>query len=151
MEQVSYNRLSELTGKSYRTIKGRLVKAGIESTGKVGNAFLFDSEEALPVLYLLSDKSEAPDLQMERALLAREQKLKLRRQNKIADGKIAPVDQLTAALSSVISQQVAILEAIPMNVKRSYPAITARELEIIKKEIAKCRNLAAGVTLEINN
>ena len=88
------------------------------------------------------------DTNAERARLLRAQSEKLERENRIADGEVAPVEVLTAALADVLSQMVAILESIPMNIKRAVPALSARDIEMIKKEIVKCRNLAADANIK---
>jgi len=128
---------------------GQLAKEGIITKQNNGRY----SAEAIPqYVRWLRQKAFGKDVSTgdtntERARLLKAQADKLERENRIADGLVAPVYQLTDALVNVLSQQVAILEAIPNNVKRKNPAISAREIEVIKKEIAKARNLAADVTI----
>ena len=71
--KVSYNQLTELTGKTYRTIKRRLNESGVEPVAKQVNTILFESTEALNAIYCdIKNKGEL-DLQQERAKLAKRQ------------------------------------------------------------------------------
>ncbi len=132
-----------------------LAKTGVLPTSKGRGGYNLDEVRLAYIKYLRGiatgqvkdgDGEEASEQDYE-TLIEQERHRKLKRENDIADGLVAPVDQLTEALTGVLSQQVAILEAIPNNVKRKNPAISARDIEVIKKEIAKARNLAADVTI----
>ncbi len=90
------------------------------------------------------------DTDAERARLIAAQADKAERENKIADKKVAPVEYLEAALANVLAQMVAIFDAMPMNLKRSNPKLTARDIHMIKKDLATLRNLAADVSVKEN-
>ena len=69
---ISINQLAELTGKSYRTIKHRL--ADLEKKDGAKGAYLYDSRQALELLYQVSGKTldEAKIRELdERSALAR--------------------------------------------------------------------------------
>lgn len=142
---VSYNQLTDLTGLAYRTIKRRLDDAAIKPTGKNGRAILYNSVEALPVLFGKKNQDEQIDLQKERALESRERRRKLERENDIADGLVVAVETITIVLQSVSAQAVPILESLPLKIKKRIPALTGRDLEWIQKEVAKCRNAIAKI------
>ncbi|MEQ1813395.1 MAG: terminase small subunit [Candidatus Nitrotoga sp.] len=86
------------------------------------------------------------DLMAERARLAKVQADKVELQNAIARNEYAHVSVLTLALSKVGSQVAGILEAIPVKLKRR-SSISYDDLQFIKGEIVKARNLAAKVNL----
>jgi phage terminase Nu1 subunit (DNA packaging protein) len=88
MEQVSRERLHDLTGQSFRTVTRRLQAAGIEPIAREGRSDLYDSTVALPALLRDPDAAEGPDLSRERALLARAQREKLEREAQIAAGQL---------------------------------------------------------------
>lgn len=94
------------------------------------------------------DGSDSIDLQKERALLAAEQRRKLKRENDVEEKLLAPVDLLTDALASTGRQIVAILESLPLTMKRYCPEITGDQITLVKKSIAKCRNSIADMKLD---
>ena len=147
-KQITYNELTELTGRTYRTVKGRLEKAGLKPVNKDGRAIFFESSEALEAVYAPKNQDEKLVLEDERAKLTIEQRRKVKRDNDIADGKVAPVELITVVLSKATGEIVAVLEALSLSLKRKNPNLTARDLEFLKKEIAKCRNTAASAAVD---
>lgn len=83
--------------------------------------------------------------------LEREKLRKLRRENDMQEELVAPIDILTKAISSLASQVVPILDALPMEMKRRNPNLTGHDIHLVKKSIAKCRNLVASVKVEIDD
>jgi len=133
----------------------RLAKSGVLPTSKGRGGYDLDGVRISYIKYLRGvatgqvkdeDRGDACDQDI-KELIDIEKHRDLKRNNDIADGLIAPVDTLQDALVNVLSQQSAIFDAVPNNVKRAVPAISARSIEVIKKEIAKARNLAANVTI----
>lgn len=142
-KQVTYNELSELTGRTYRTVKGRLEKAGLRPVRTEGRAMFFESPDALVAILAPKNQDEKLVLEDERAKLTIEQRRKAKRDNDIADGKVAPVELLTVVLSKVSGEIADSLNALTLSLKRKNPNLTARDLEFLKKELAACRNNAA--------
>ncbi len=137
-KQVSYNQISEWTGKSYRTIKKHLESAGIKPVSKDGNSIYFDSVEALNCLFAQrGEGANTLDLNQEKALLAVQQRRKLERENDTAEGLVAPRIHLTYALQKTGLQMMAHLEALPLQMKRANPRLTSHDLFTVKKCIAK--------------
>lgn len=147
----SYSYLSTITGFSYRTIKKRLADAGLQpiSQGKSGEAIFFESTAALPILYGKTNDEGKLDLSQERAFLAREQSRRLQRENDIEERKVIALDELMNVLQEVSRQAVAILDALPLNIKRRVPALKNKDLEWLRKEVARSRNLMAAI--RVNN
>lgn len=88
------------------------------------------------------------NLAEERAGLAREQKYlaQLRKQQVL--GEWAPIDNLTLALSRVTAQMASAMETIPVQLKRQFPAMTAEQLDLVREELARGRNLLVSVGVE---
>jgi phage terminase Nu1 subunit (DNA packaging protein) len=83
------------------------------------------------------------DLAGERARLARAQSERIEMQN-AETRRSAPVVLLEIAIASMGRKVAAILEAIPVKIKRRSKNLTAEDIEIITAEITKARNIAAS-------
>ena len=64
--------------------------------------------------------------------------------------ELAPVDFITWVISKAGSQISAILESIPMNLKKRNPRLTASNIEFITREIVKTQNIAAHMKLDLD-
>ena len=64
--------------------------------------------------------------------------------------ELAPVAILEWAISKTGSQIAAILDAIPMKLKKRNPKLTASNIETIRREIIKTQNAAAAMTLDFD-
>ena len=146
---TDYENLSKLTGQSYRTLRKRLEEAGVVSVSKKGRKFLFESKEALPVLYGQGLDETKLQLDQERAKLAQQQERKLKRENDIAEGLFAPVSLITEALEKSACQIIPVLESLPLEMKRMNPELTGHDIQLAKKSIARCRNAIADMELEL--
>lgn len=87
------------------------------------------------------------DLATERARLAKEQADKISMQNAERRGELAPVAAMEMVLASVGAKVGKILDTIPGLVRRRVPGIGSDVVEAITADIAKCRNMAAAMTL----
>lgn len=88
------------------------------------------------------------DLTEERARLARAQHERIEMDNAVRRGELAPIDTLRDAIIPAMTQISALMDAIPVKLKREAPHLTASDLEIVKREIANAMNLAAQVRYE---
>lgn len=91
------------------------------------------------------------DLAQERAHLAREQRLIATLKREQIERKQAPVELLTLALARASSQVAASLDAMVPKIKRRAPELPTSALLVVEEEIAAARNVAAGVTIEIDD
>lgn len=95
--------------------------------------------------------ADAKDAFAEAKLMeTKERTEKLAIANAIARKEYAPINVLEEAVGKVCGQIAAILESIPLKVKRRCPKLGARDLEVIKSEIIKCQNLAEQATVELD-
>ena len=112
MPLISGNQLSEMTGKSWRTVQKRLAAAGIEATRREGNADLFEAPAAFAAIYL----PEAPkglDPAQERARRDRATADKLEQELAVRSGELMEAGAVTAAWADHISSARSRLLAIP--------------------------------------
>lgn len=88
------------------------------------------------------------DLATERAMLAREQRIKIEMQNAVTRGELAPVALLEQVLTAAASKVAGVLDAIPGMVRRRVPQLSANDIDLIAGEIAKARNTVADISLD---
>ena len=136
LSKLSISQLSNLSGKSYTTVKRSL--AGLEPVARDGKTLYFVPPEALTKIYRAAEES-----QRERLDRARAEKQEL--ENKVAQGEYGPIEVLAWTLGDVASQIRAILTAIPKRLRQINPELKARELDLIRREISKTLNTIADV------
>lgn len=90
----------------------------------------------------------ALDLATERAMLAREQRVRLEMQNAITRKELAPVALITQLLAKTAAKIAGQFDAIPGLVRRRAPQFGADVIGLIAEEIAKVRNTVAQMTLD---
>jgi phage terminase Nu1 subunit (DNA packaging protein) len=88
------------------------------------------------------------DLATERAGLAKAQRERIEMQNAVTRGELAPVVLIEEVLSKAGGRIAGILEAIPGAVKRRVPSLSSDEIKNIAGEIARVRNIVAGISLD---
>lgn len=88
------------------------------------------------------------DLAAERAALARVQRERIEMQNAVTRRESAPVALLELAVATIGRKVAAVLESIPVTIKRRSKNLTAEDIEIITAEITKARNIAALAQLD---
>lgn len=64
--------------------------------------------------------------------------------------ELAPVELISWVIGKAASQISAILESIPMNLKKRNPRLTASNIEFITREIVKTQNIAAHMKLDLD-
>ena len=67
----------------------------------------------------------------------------LKLKNDILEARSVPVDIATEVLVGIISEQVAILETIPLLVKRHNPEMPSHAIDQIQRDISKVSNIAS--------
>ena len=143
--------MARLTGKSRTTISKRLAEAELQPLHTAGRQKYFDSAEALAAILQHPAEMEYTDdlvLSQERAKLAVEQTRRLQRENDIADDMYAPVKSLANALEGACKIIVSHLDSIPLTLKKRNPNLTGKDIELVKKVVAKCRNAAGNAVID---
>ena len=145
-EHIDYTKIQSLTDFSYKTVRKRLEAAGVKPVGESGKSILFDSAAALAAVF--STGSAEGDLTAEKIKLTQEQSRKLSRENDIEEGKVAPLSILHDALVAVGQQIVSILEALPLEMKRSNPRLAGHDIMVARKAIHRACNAISAIQLE---
>lgn len=92
----------------------------------------------------------ALEAEKERMLLIRAQREGQELKNAQTRRELAPVAMIEWALGKVGGQISALLESIPLRVKKMVPRLQAAEIELIKREVVKAQNLASRVTVDFD-
>lgn len=87
------------------------------------------------------------DLATERAGLARAQREKIEMQNAERRKELAPAFLIEEVLAKAGAKVSGILDAIPGAIKRRESGLSAASVKAIQTEIAKARNVVAGMSL----
>ena len=87
------------------------------------------------------------DLATERAMLAREQRLRIEMQNAVTRGELAPAAWIEQVLSKAASRVGRKLDAIPGMVRRRVPELSADAIDLIAAAIAMARNDVAVLSV----
>ncbi len=144
----TYTELGEENGVTFRTIKKRLQEAGVKPVDTKGRAIFFDSAEANKAIWTGGKSDDELVLETERAKLTIENRRKAERENNIAEGKVAPVEILSEILGKASRQIASKLDAIPIQLKKGNVNLTAADIDFVRSEIAKCRNIAAQAVID---
>jgi phage terminase Nu1 subunit (DNA packaging protein) len=140
--------IGDENGVTFRTVKKRLNEAGVEPIGREGRAIFYDSAEANRAIWTAGKTDEELSLEAERAKLTVENRRKAERENNIAEGKVVPIERLSEILSRATRQISSKLDAIPIQLKKKNVNLTAADIDFVRAEIAKCRNIAAQAVID---
>lgn len=99
---------------------------------------------------LAAPSADEIDAERERALLTREQREGQSLKNAQLRKELAPIALIEWTLGKVANQIGAVLDSIPLKVKKVVPRLTAVEVEHIKREVVKAQNAAARVTVDLD-
>ena len=128
-------------GVDRRTLDRVIADAGVKPIKEDPKSKYYRIRDVFEALKYGSDKL---DLSQEKAKEALERCRRTKRENDVAEELVAPIEDLRDALEKVSVQVASQLDALPLNLKKRCLALTARDIEFIKKEIAKCRNAMAA-------
>jgi phage terminase Nu1 subunit (DNA packaging protein) len=83
--------------------------------------------------------------EQEEYLLTRERRIGQQQKNEIAARKVVPSEFAIFSLSKLAAEIAAILDTLPLTMKRKHPDLETRHLETLTRELAKARNQAASM------
>ncbi len=135
--------IGEENGITFRTVKKRLKEADLKPVKTEGRAIYYDSAAANKAVWTSGKNKDELVLEDERAKLTIEQQRKAKRENDLAEGKVAPIETIALILSKANSQISSKLDAMVMMLKKRSVNLTAGDIELVRKVIAECRNAAA--------
>ncbi len=142
MAWYSITKYSEDTGFDRRTVKKRL--SDLESRAGDLNAILYDSKQALPVLYQV-DEDDNIDAQKEGAKLSRERRKKTRVERMVLEGGLVPAEEVVRFCGDMnVTIRDGVL-AIPNTIKNKNPHIDLDIIDEVEAGINEAlTNLAHG-------
>jgi len=91
------------------------------------------------------------DLVQERARLAKEQADKVAMANAQTRKELAPISLIELVLANMGRQVAGVLEALPVQLKRSSTNLTNDDIRLLTSEIIKARNIAANIKLNLDD
>jgi len=84
-------------------------------------------------------------------LLEYEKYREKKRINDMEENKVAPVSLLTDALQKAANQIIPIFESLPLIMKRNFPELSGDQITLVKKSVAECRNIIAGMEFDLDS
>ena len=159
-KKTNKTELAELFGVTQKTI-GDWQNRGmpIEVNAGRGHKNVYDSADCIKwfaeyrIAQRLGESSEGRDYldkDREQARFAKAQADGKEIDNQIKRGELAPATFMTTALANVAAQITAVLDSIPQKLKRHVPKLTASDIDLVKREIAKTQNAAASIDVDLN-
>ena len=145
-ERVTQAEFGEMIGVSQPAVSKMLTDGVLSGSASVG---VWLREYCSHMREVAAGRVAAGDLDLatERAGLARAQREKIEMQNQVTRKELAPSYLLEEILAKAGARAAAILDTIPGMIKRRVPSLTADDVSAIAREVAKARNIAAGVSL----
>ena len=124
--------LAELTGSTVRTVKKRC--DGLERRKGPKGAILFDSKQALPLIYQL-DEDDKPDPTKENALLSRERRKKTCVERMVLEGGLVPASEVVGfCYDANVTTKDKILSIVP-RLRNKYPHVDSETMSDIDDEL----------------
>lgn len=146
-ESVTQQAFGEMVGISQQAVSD-LMARGVLADGAVCGAWLRAYCGHIREVAAGRATNGDLDLATERARLAKEQADKVAMQNAVTRGELAPAYLIEEVLSKAGAKVAGILDAIPGQVRRMAPELPGTVVEVVAREIAKARNVAAAVSLQ---
>lgn len=83
--------------------------------------------------------------EQEEYLLTRERRIGQQQKNELSARRVVPAEFAIFSLSKLAAEIAAILDTLPLTMKRKHPDLEPRHLDTLSRELAKARNQAAGL------
>jgi phage terminase Nu1 subunit (DNA packaging protein) len=145
--QVSQRDFADIIGVSEPAVSG-LSKRGVIRDGQSVGEWIIGYCAHLREVAAGRAAAGDLDLASERARLARAQAEKVEMQNAQTRRDLAPVYLIEEVLAKAGARVAGILDAIPGAVRRRVSALSSEEIDMISREIARARNIAAAISLD---
>lgn len=83
--------------------------------------------------------------EQEEYLLTKERRIGQQQKNELAARKVVPSEFAIFTLSKIAAEIAAILDTLPLTMKRKHPDLETRHLDTLMRELARARNQASGL------
>ena len=136
--------LAQWLGVSEKTVSVR----AFPSVGKDGRSILYDVREIIRIetargLHAVEADGGVIDHEAEKARLTKARRIAQEFDNAESEKRLRPVEEVEAAITDTLTPVCAMLDALPMSIKRVCPELSQRAVEMVEREIAKARNQLA--------
>jgi phage terminase Nu1 subunit (DNA packaging protein) len=111
-----------------------------------GKRRVWRMQDAAPAILQVDRDKLDPSQEIARANATRADAQEMR--NAVMRRELAPSELVTSAVASTASQMSAILNAVPAELKRANTALTATDIAIVRRALARARNAAANVQID---
>jgi phage terminase Nu1 subunit (DNA packaging protein) len=145
MSLESINRLVQLSGRGYRTVKKNLESL---TPTKDGRKKLYESTEALPLIFDVGTTGETGTPQQEKARLDKLRADEVEHRLDISKRAVAPLHILENTLNHVSEMINAVLDSLPLKLKKRCPNLSGRDIEMVRREIVKLSNSMSTIQLD---
>ena len=143
---VTQQQFGELVGVSQQAVSD-LVARGVLTAGDTASGWLLSYCDHLREMAAGRGGDDGVNLVRERALLAREQRIRVAIQNAEKKGQLAPVAALEQALASAGAKASKILATIKGEIRLHYPQLSASGLAAVDVIVGKALNEVAAMSL----
>ena len=135
--------LAQMFDLSVPTISGRLNGTDCVNPGRKPKRY--NLVTAAPAILQVSRETLNASEEIARA--NRERAIKTALENAKLRGELIPADDIAGVLERVAQEIVATLRALPAEMKRANPALTAKDLELVREATAAVCNRVADLSL----
>ncbi len=142
MSLESLNRLAELSGRTRRTVKDRVKNL---TSVKEGRSLLYESTEALPLIYDLGEGA-LPQKAVTRLNNLKADEISMRLA--ISHGKYAPLVIISQVIAGFGENANSVLDSLPLRLKKRCPKLTGRDIKFIRREIVKVQNEISRTSID---
>lgn len=125
--KVSYNQLTDLTGKTYRTIKKRIDAAGLQPVGGKSGANLWDSKAVLEAIYAPMAVCEGLVPAQEKAALDKERRKTQEIKNRETAERLIDVEEAQRICDRLRRMTIEHFKPIPMLLARKLVNMTDQD------------------------
>lgn len=133
-------------------------KWGVQPVARIGRSAYFDVRSVLDNRLANVAPRHSPDetegefdplldhkREQEEYLLTKERRIGQQQKNEVAARKVVPSEFAIFTLSKVAAEIAAILDTLPLAMKRKHPDLETRHLDTLMRELARARNQASGL------
>ena len=146
-KECSQVEFSRIIGVSEATVSG-LVSRGVISIGQsLGE---WNKQYCSQIREQAAGRATKGDLDLatERALLAKEQRIRIEMQNAVTKREYGPIEAMEMGITNAMVMVVSKLDAIPGKLKKRSDVLTADDLDIVSGVIADVRNDIADMDID---
>ena len=69
----------------------------------------------------------------------------------LAESLVAPVEVIEEVVEKGVAGVIAVMETLPLIMKRHFPELTGDQITLVKSAVAECRNAMADVEVQLDS